>query len=338
MSDNKNLQRAREKPNDEFYTFYKDIETEINNYREYFVGKIVYCNCDNDKSNFWKYFYDNFHDLQLKKLIASHYNKDGHSFVLTYDGEKINKIELTSNGDFHNKECDKFYEESDIIVTNPPFSLFRDYFMKLIQFHKHFLIIGNRNCAVYKNTFPLFMNREVCFGYSQVKEFLTPDGSIKKFGNTCWVTNLPVYKNKRLVLTQRYYDENGNAKSDKYPTYDNYNAINVDRLENIPIDYDGVMGVPITFFDYCDSNGGGLKSSVLTDIRSHQTNSLEEEVRLQENQNMHECLLGNAYKVVGVSEDSGAGYSFGLRHKNSKFTQPFVYGRKKYIRCFIQKI
>ena len=142
MSDNKNLRRAREKPNDEFYTFYKDIETEVNNYREYFVGKIVYCNCDDDKSNFWKYFYDNFHDLQLKKLIASHYNKDGHSFVLTYNGEKINKIELTSNGDFHNKECDKFYEESDIIVTNPPFSLFRDYFMKLIQFHKHFLIIG----------------------------------------------------------------------------------------------------------------------------------------------------------------------------------------------------
>ena len=258
MSNNKNLQRARESPNDEFYTFYKDVELEMEHYKKYFVDKIVYCNCDDINSNFWKYFYNNYHKLQLKKLIASHYDKDKSSFVLVYDGNNINHIDLQGNGDFRNRECDKFYSECDIIVTNPPFSLFRDYFDRLIEFDKQFLVIGNRNCAVYKNTFPLFMNRRVCFGYNQVKEFLTSDDVIKKFGNTCWITNLPVYKNKRLSLSKHYYDENGIAMSDVYPMYDNYNAINVDRLKDIPIDYEGVMGVPITFFDFCDSKGGGI--------------------------------------------------------------------------------
>ena len=171
------------------------------------------------------------------------------------------KIPLEGNGDFRNKECLDLLDESDIVVTNPPFSLFREYIAVLMEHEKQFLIIGNKNAITYKEVFPLLKNNEMWLGCTNIKEFLQPDGSVKKFGNIGWFTNLDVTittklngltrwftnldvvkRHEKLVLRKNYTPE-------EYPKYDNYNAINVNKVSEIPCDYDGVMGVPITFMD-----------------------------------------------------------------------------------------
>ena len=241
---NTNLCNARKAKNDEFYTRYEDIEIEVMEYKEQFQDKIVYLPCDSLKSEFWSFFINNFQSFGLKKLIATHYEKDGQSYkVWTNDGDNIIQEDLMGDGDFRSPECIEILKECDIVCTNPPFSLFREFVDTIMSHNKLYLIIGNQNSIIYKGIFPLIKDNKLRTGHNMVKEFDQPDGSIKKFGNVCWFTNLTTNKrNEEMVLTKNY-------NLIDYPKYENYEAIEVNRLVNIPKDYDGVMGVPITFID-----------------------------------------------------------------------------------------
>ena len=260
MAKNDNLHKAKDAKNDEFYTRIEDVAEELRHYKKHFVGKVVFCNCDDPTwSAFWRYFHLNFAELGLKKLISTHYDRTGPTYKMEYDGGDDNDVEvgvktpLEGNGDFRNAECIKLLDECDIVITNPPFSLARAYVQCLREHNKQFVIIGDLNWITYKEIFPMLKDNEVWLGYSSVKEFTQPDGTIKKFGNKLWYTNLDIQKrHEKLILWQRYYDEDGNPLPDaeeRYPHYDNYAAINVDKVADIPVDYMGVMGVPITFMD-----------------------------------------------------------------------------------------
>ena len=249
-SANANLHKAKDAKNDEFYTQLTDVSKEMMHYKEHFKGKIVFCNCDDPTwSAFWKYFHLNFTELGLKKLISTHYDREEATYKMEYTGGDDNNIDagvitpLEGNGDFRNQECLDLLDEADIVVTNPPFSLFREYVAVLMEHDSKFLIVGNKNAIAYKEFFPLLKNNEVWVGVNNIKEFNTPSGEIKKFGNIGWYTNLDVAKrHEKLILWKSY-------TSEEYPTYDNYDAINVDRIADIPCDYNGVMGVPLTFLD-----------------------------------------------------------------------------------------
>ncbi len=273
-SSNKNLHKANKAKKDEFYTQLSDIERELGHYKESLKGKIIFCNCDDpEESNFWHYFAENFEFLGLKKLVSTHFEKDKPSYKLeiildiNHDG-KINKLDtvktaLKQNGDFRSDECVEILKEADVVVTNPPFSLFREYVAQLIEFDKKFVIIGNLNAITYKETFKLIKEDKIWFGHSihsGDREFRVPDDyvlnaagcRIDDEGNKYirvkgirWYTNLD-YKERHedLILFQNY---KGNEKD--YPKYDNYDAINVDKTKDIPVDYKGAMGVPITFMD-----------------------------------------------------------------------------------------
>ena len=253
MAKNANLNKAKEAKNDEFYTQLTDIEKEMKHYKQHFKGKTVFCNCDDpEHSNFWLYFSLNFDELQLKKLIATHYDKEKPSYKLemwrdsagVHSGIKT----LTQNGDFRSPESIELLQESDIVVTNPPFSLFREYVMQLMEYEKKFLIIGRTDACNYKEIFPLLKDNQIWYGYNKVKEFVIPGGAIKKFGNITWFTNLDITKRyEDLVLYKQY-------SPSEYPKYDNYDAINVDKVADIPEDYAGVMGVPVTFFESYNPN------------------------------------------------------------------------------------
>ena len=274
---NRSLIKAAAAKNDEFYTRYEDINAEVMKYRRYFKDKIVYLPCDDPagkKSKFWTFFVDNFDAFQLKKLIATHYDTEGNAYKIWIDGDTTGdgyvdegdskQEDLESNGDFHSLECTAILQECDIVVTNPPFSLFRDFLAWILAAEKQFLIIGSQNAFTYKEVFPLIRDNKIWMGYNMVKEFYQPDGSIKKFGNICWFTNLPSMKrNEELVLVKKY-------NSIDYPKYDNYDAIEVSKVANIPMDYDGIMGVPITFLYKYNPNQfeivGLMATTAVTDI------------------------------------------------------------------------
>lgn len=251
MAKNNNLHKAKTAKNDEFYTQMIDIEKELQHYKEHFKDKTIYCNCDDPKqSNFWKYFHLNFNHFGLKKLIATHFHETEPTYKIEYTGEDDNDCNigvvtsLKTNGDFRSHECIELLQESDIIVTNPPFSLFREYIAQLIEYDKKFIVIGNKNAITYKEFFPLLKNNQVWIGFNSPAEFKTPDGTTNKInGLSRWFTNLDIIKHHEFLdLIEKYTPE-------KYPKYDNYDAINVDKVLDIPVDYDGVMGVPITFMD-----------------------------------------------------------------------------------------
>lgn len=258
---NTNLCEARKNKNDEFYTRYDDIEAEVMKYREQFKDKVVYLPCDDPaekKSEFWTFFVNNFDAFGLKKLIATHYEENGKAYKIWIDGDTSNdgfvndgdaqQEDLQGNGDFRSPECIAIMEECDIVCTNPPFSLFRSFVDTIMKADKKFLIIGNQNAFTYKEIFKLIKENKIWTGYNMVKQFNQPDGSIKKFNNICWFTNLTVNKsNEEFVLTKEYNPIN-------YPKYDNYDAIEVDRIANIPKDYYDVMGVPITFINKYNPN------------------------------------------------------------------------------------
>ena len=258
---NASLHEARKNKNDEFYTHYEDIEAEVMKYREQFKDKVVYLPCDDPgekKSEFWTFFVDNFDAFGLKKVIATHYDENGKAYKIWIDGDTSNdgfvndgdaqQEDLQGNGDFRSPECIAIMEECDIVCTNPPFSLFREFVDTIMTNNKQFLIIGNQNAFTCKEIFKLIKENKIWPGYNMVKQFNQPDGSIKKFNNICWFTNLTVNKsNEELVLTKEYNPIN-------YPKYDNYDAIEVDRLANIPKDYYDVMGVPITFINKYNPN------------------------------------------------------------------------------------
>lgn len=259
--DNTNLAAAKRNKNDEFYTQYEDIETEVMKYRKQFKNKTVYLPCDdpaNKKSEFWSFFANNFEAFGLKKLIATSYSEEGKSYVIWIDRDLSNdgfideydalQEDLQGNGDFRSPECIEFLKECDIVCTNPPFSLFREFIDLILKHNKQFLVIGNQNAFTYKEIFPLIKDNKIWTGYNMVKEFRQPDNSIKKFGNVCWFTNLRTAKRtEEIVLTKDYNTVN-------YPTYDNYDAIEVSKVVDIPKDYDGIFGVPITFLDKYNPN------------------------------------------------------------------------------------
>lgn len=257
---NFNFHQAKKAKNDEFYTRYEDIEKEIVNYKDELKGKYIYCNCDNDWSNFWKFFCDNFHTYGLKHLTAT--GLDG--YRLDYDGKTITKKQLiddtllgTDVGDCFSSVCIELLKESDIVVTNPPFSLFRDYVAQLMEYDKKFLIIGSINAITYKEIFPLIKDNKMWLGNKNgAFSFKVPDyyearetriwvddtgQKWRSLGNICWFTNLNYPKRQEDLILYRSYSP------EDYPKYDNYDAINVDKVSEIPKDYYGVMGVPITF-------------------------------------------------------------------------------------------
>ena len=239
---NTNLSEAKKAKNDEFYTLYSDIARELAHYQQRFKGKIVYCNCDNPEwSSFWRYFHINFSAMGLKKLIATY--KGTPTYKTEYTGGVGLRTPLKDDGDFRSQECLDILKVADIVVTNPPFSLFREYVAQLMEYGKKFIIIGSKNAITYKEFFPLLKDNKIWIGYNSVNNFQQPDGSFKKFGNIGWFTNLGIKKRHEKIVLRKIYTP------EEYPTYDNYEAINVNKTVEIPSDYDGVMGVPISFLD-----------------------------------------------------------------------------------------
>jgi len=277
-NENKALGEAKKNKKDEFYTQLQDIERELKNYKNHFEGKVVYCNCDDPRvSNFFHYFSYNFEHLGLKKLIATCYKSQSIDLFSTNDCEKAvyleyfgdknkNKIpdlheievnHLKGDGDFRSSECIELLKEADIVVTNPPFSLFREYISQLIEYKKDFLIIGHQNAVKYKEIFPLMRDNKIWLGFGfkgsaghfineTYENYATAsdkkDGMIRVSG-VHWFTNLDIKKrHEDLILYKKYSPE-------EYPKFENFDAINVDVTKEIPCDYSGLMGVPITFMD-----------------------------------------------------------------------------------------
>ena len=277
---NKNLNAAKEAKKDEFYTQLEDINNELRHYREHFRGKTVLCNCDDPRvSNFFTYFAYNFEFLGLKRLITTCYksqsmdlfsqNECEQAIYLIYDGdrngnnipdpEEIGIHPLKGDGDFRSQECIELLKQADIVVTNPPFSLFREYVAQLIEYEKKFLIIGNQNAVCYKEIFPLIMQNKVWIGnksgdmafkvpkdYEPRETRYWQDETGQKWrsmGNICWFTNLDIKKRHEDIILYKHYNP------DDYPRYINYDAIEVSKIDLIPCDYNGLMGVPVTFLD-----------------------------------------------------------------------------------------
>jgi len=274
MAKNANLRNAQAVKADEFYTDLTDIEKEMSHYKDFFKGKVVYCNCDDAReSNFFKYFSKNFEFLGLKKLITTGYKAEGKGVVLIYEGDKdgnrkvddyeVEGRELEGSGDFRSEECIEFLKEADVVVTNPPFSLFREYIKQLMDYNKKFIVLGNMNSILCKEIFPLVKHNLLWWGvsiHSGDRKFYVPENYpldaagcgvdengrrfIRVKGVRWWTNVENKNRHERLDLYKRY--------SNEYMKFDTFDAINVNKTCDIPCDYDGIMGVPITFFDkYC---------------------------------------------------------------------------------------
>lgn len=258
-SRNNNLNNAKETKDDEYYTQIDDITRETKfygpTYCDIYRGKKILCPCDeSDHTNFYLHFKNKFESWGIEKVTCVGYEKTGKSteihVIERVDGKikEYNK-ELTGNGDFRNPETIALMEQHDLIVTNPPFSLFREFVELIIEKGKHFLVIGNKNALTCKEIFPLFKENKMWLGYTIPKNFLLPDGSVaeKLNGLTRWFTNLPVTKREKKLDTGITYEKG--MKMGLYQKFDDFDAINVKNVKQIPMDYDGVMGVPITFLD-----------------------------------------------------------------------------------------
>lgn len=278
MPGNSNLTDSRNAKADEFYTPLSMIENELKHYKNHFKGKTVLCNCDDPRvSNFFRYFVMYFDVLELKKVIATCYKNDDadlfsqenveKAVYLEYDGtikytgeEDFAKIpckELKGNGDFRSQECVEFLKEADIVVTNPPFSLFKEYIPFLFKYNKKFLVIGNINNITYNAIIPLIKENKMWCGindghfwfqvpphYEEKKTDFKIENGIKyrRMGNICWYTNLEISRTHEILETGKRF------ASEKYERYENYDAIHIEAVIDIPMDYDGAMGVPVTFF------------------------------------------------------------------------------------------
>ena len=281
MARNKNMHKAKKAKNDEFYTQLSDIENELRHYRKHFKGKTVYCNCDDPNiSNFFKFFSLNFDKLGLKRLITTCYKStDANLFsqkkakkglLIDFQGasemygvpspEDMEITELKGDGDFRSHESIELLKQADIVVTNPPFSLFREYIDQLMEYDKKFLVVGNNNAIKYKEIFRYIKQARMWLGVNSNKTmtFELPDDYEKwseiingvKYGNVpaiSWFTNMKHNKqNEELILYKRYNPRD-------YPKYDNLDAIEVSKVNEIPVDYNGLMGVPITFMSKYNS-------------------------------------------------------------------------------------
>lgn len=275
---NERFDNAKKNKNDEFYTRLEDIEKELNHYKEYFRGKTIFCNCDDPRiSNFFKYFALNFNEFGLKKIISTCYKNQDVDLFTQNNCEKAVYIEYTGNpndptstdfstievkelkgdGDFRSQECIELLKQSDVVITNPPFSLFREYVAQLIKYDKKFIIVGHQNAISYKEIFSLIKENKLWLGYgfkggaahfinTHYEDYASAgdhkEGMIRVSG-VVWFTNIDIKKrHEELVMYKTYNPE-------EFPKYENYEAINVDKSTDIPMDYDGVIGVPITFLD-----------------------------------------------------------------------------------------
>jgi hypothetical protein len=323
---NKSLQDAKKGKKDEFYTQLSDIENEIKHYKKHFKNKVVICNCDDPRvSNFFHYFSYKFEELGLKKLIAICYknqdmdlfsrNDSEKAIYLEYDGgknknsmpdsEEIGIKKLKGDGDFRSEECIELLKQADIVVTNPPFSLFREYVAQIIKFKKKFIIIGHQNSITYKEIFPLIKNNKMWMGSGfkgGAAHFINKyyddyavagdhkDGMIRVAG-VVWYTNLDFPKrHQKLILYHKYNPE-------RFPEYDNYKAIEISKTKDIPINYKGVMGVPITFMNKYNPD---------------------------------------QFEIIGATESEGKGFSEGLWRESSKVAQALVNNKRVYKRIFIK--
>lgn len=278
---NNNLNAAKAAKKDEFYTQLEDINNELRHYREHFRGKTVLCNCDDPRvSNFFTYFAYNFEFLGLKRLITTCYkNQNADLFsqhqsekavYLIYEGDKngnnipdpeeIGIHPLKGDGDFRSRECIELLKQADIVVTNPPFSLFREYVAQLMEYDKKFLIVGNINAINYREIFPYIMQNRMWLGYgfnagnaffkiphdartNYAAGVYNEETGLVKFRNCTWFTNLDHQKRHETLILYKHYTPT------EYSCYDNYDAIEVNKVDNIPCDYEGIMGVPLTFLD-----------------------------------------------------------------------------------------
>ena len=272
-SSNNNLKQAAKAKKDEFYTQLVDIERELGHYKDHFKWKVIFCNCDDpEESNFYFYFAQNFEFLGLKKLISTHYESKKPSYKLEIISDinndwKINKLDtiktpLTQNWDFRSPECIEILKEADIVVTNPPFSLFREYVAQLDEYKKKFIIIWHQNAITYKEIFKLIKENKIWLWYwfkgwaghfinKHYEDYATAWNHKEWMIRVSWVnwfTNLEINKrHEDLILFKTYNKE-------EYPQYENYNWINVDITKHIPLDYKGAIGVPITFMDKYNPN------------------------------------------------------------------------------------
>lgn len=330
---NSNLHKARGAKKDEFYTRLEDIENELKHYRGHFKDKTVFLNCDDPEySNFWFYFSRNFDFLGLKRLIATHYTGLGSdnpppSYVLELhrptDGSKTDvenpvRTDLEGDGDFRSDEAVVYLQQSDIVVTNPPFSLYREYVEQLMEYEKKFIILGNKNSMTTKEIWPYIqrdelwlgmmpMSKDILFGLPKVQQeellangrlgsqYRIVDGEVLGRAAAVWFTNLDNSRRHEELILFRIYAGN----EEKYPKYGNYDAINVDKTAEIPVDYDGVMGVPISFF--------GKYSPY-------------------------------QFEIIGISEQNVTGGSGALWDSSSGVKQPLVDGKRKYSRIFIKRV
>lgn len=352
---NESLHRAAKSKNDEFYTQISDIESELKHYTNHFKGKTILCNCDDPRvSNFFRYFALNFQILGLKRLIATCYMNDNpdlfsqgvsinHSIYSDFDGSfKCNELTdfnrilyrqlegdgTYSAGDFRSKDCIELLKQTDIVVTNPPFSLFRAYIAQLIKYDKKFIVVGNKNAITYKEIFPLIKENKLWLGQRNINQdmwLVVPDDAAKfdKIENgkklkhimACWFTNLDIAKrHENLILYKNY-----NPK--EYPKYDNYDAINVDKVADIPCDYYGVMGVPITFLDKYNpeqfeivefrrgADGkdlvysnlvGGAKRSLISEYSSVDADRRTDEQSERYNRERQEQICANSYSTTAI--------------------------------------
>jgi len=350
MAGNKNLHSAAKAKNDEFYTQKEDIENELKHYKDFFRDKVIFCNCDDPyESEFFKYFAKRFNALGLKKLIATCYDGSpivGNEIFLPFFQEDtgktafkviINEVqdwngdgrtdlldvahiiqhgqnvltELEGNGDFRSAECVELLKQSDIVVTNPPFSLFREYVKQLMTYEKKFIIIGNINSITYKEIFPLIKDNKMWLGYRMgrgISGFIVPD-KYELYGteariengkriistNQClWYTNLNIKKRNEELPLVYSYEEN----PEKYPHYDNYDAIEVSKTAEIPYDYYGAMGVPITFLDKYNPA---------------------------------------QFEILWTSDRGGDGMIENLKLPHTRYDAPIINGQGKYKRIFIRR-
>ena len=337
MHKNKNLHQAKKAKNDEFYTRLEDIEKELCHYRKHFKDKVVLCNCDDPReSKFFTYFSLNFEYLGLKRLICIGYKENGHGVKYVYDGDKnhngivdteeIEVVELEGDGDFRNEETIEILKESDIVVTNPPFSLFREYVAQLMEYDKKFLIIGNINAISYKEIFPLIQENKLWTGIKfngAPMKFRVPSDYMAKgtvidkdengntligVGGTCWFTNLSNNASKPYEILYKKYDP------EEYPKYDNYDAINVNKVSEIPCDYDGVIGVPISFLGKWTPN----------------------------TENNHSNITTNDFEIIGITENPKTCIFQEVKDimiaNQEKYDRPYINGKRLYARLLIRKI
>lgn len=276
MRNTAHIKRAAKSKFDEFYTLYADVEKELSHYQKFFKGKTVYCNCDDAKTSaFWEYFHKNFTKLGLERLLSTAFVKNGHSYLYRYDGDGEGQYDddksyaavypLNGRGDFRSSECVNILLQSDIIVTNPPFSLFREYVSLLCKYDKKFIVWGTMNALATNDCFRLFINNKINIGFlcDRSAVFRVPDGYDRydvavtskindgrlytEIANICVLNNFGVGKtNEKLSLVKKYVPE-------KYPKFDFVDIINVDKVSDIPCDYWGYMAVPITFLNKYNS-------------------------------------------------------------------------------------